>query len=107
MAKPVFQHYGVPTDKSMPGEVYAEDMKLHYTDPEKNPYRIEFIRFDSDCPMPQDLQTKTHVAYMVDDIQAAIVGKEVVLEPTDLSDELRIAFINDGDALIELMQKIG
>jgi len=101
-----FHHFGVPTSTPQDGETYMEGAKLYVTDPEASPYRIEFVRCEPGCPMPEAIQTTPHAAYIVDDLAAAIEGNEVVLPPTDMSESLRIAFIKHGDALLELMQNL-
>lgn len=102
MAK--FAHFGVPTAKKQPGETYLEGAKVYITDPDKHPYGVEFVRPEEGCPLPMAIQTTPHAAFVVDDIEAAVKGYEIVLPPTAMSDTLTIAFIKDGDALLELMQ---
>ena len=99
-----FAHFGVPTKKKQPNETYLEGAKVYITDPEKHPYKVEFVRCEKGCPLPKPIQTTPHAAFIVDDIQAAVKGHEIVLSPTAMGDKLTIAFINDGDALLELMQ---
>jgi len=100
----VFHHFGVPTQQVSEGEIYIEGAKVHITDPEKHPYRVEFLRFEGGSPMPEIIQNQPHAAFMVDDLEAALAGKKVVCEPFDATETLRVAFIQDGDALIELME---
>lgn len=99
-----FAHFGVPTKKKQPDETYLEGAKVYVTDPEKHPYNVEFVRCESGCPLPKIIQTTPHAAYVVHDIKAAVKGYEVILPPTPMSDSLTIAFIKDGDALLELME---
>ena len=56
--------------------------------------------------MHQDVQDKVHVAFMVEDIEAALADAEVIIPPFDATEELRVAFIKDNGAVIELMQTI-
>ncbi len=106
MAASEFHHYGVPTTEKHEGENYFEGVKVHGTDPEQHPYRVEFLRFDADCPLPEPIRTKTHAAFVVPDLDAALQGQKVILEPFDVTENLRCAFIMDGDAVIELMQRL-
>ncbi len=105
MAAYEFHHVGVPTAAKGKDERYMEGGKLFITDPEAHPFRVEFLRFESDSPMPELLKTKSHAAFVVPSIEEAMKGQEVVLEPFDANDEVRVAFIRDGDALIELMER--
>jgi hypothetical protein len=100
-----FHHIGVPTSAKNEEETYIEGGKVFVTDPEASPYRIEFLRFKADTPMPEILRTQCHAAFMVDSIATALQGQEVVVEPFDATEELRVAFIKVGDALLELMEK--
>ncbi len=102
MAK--FHHFGVPTKQKKQNETYLEGGKVYITDPEAHPYRVEFLRFEEDSPMPKELQEKEHAAFVVDNMQEALAGKKVILEPFDVTDTLRVAFIMDDTALIEIME---
>ena len=99
-----FHHIGIPTTETHEGEEYMEGGKLFYTDPEASEYRIEWLRFDADSPMPKELQEHPHAAFMVDDIKTAIEGKSVLIEPFEVFPGLTIAFIMEDTAPIELMQ---
>jgi len=101
-----FKHFGVPTQTPQEGEMYIEGAKVYVTDPDASPYKIEFVRCEDGCPMPEIIQTTPHAAYMVDDLAAAMAGKEEVLAPFEATETLRVAFIKEGDALIELMEEI-
>lgn len=105
MVSATFHHFGVPTSVKMGEENYIEGAKVHVTDPEKHPFRIEFLRFDADSGMPDVLKNGAHAAFLVDSLEAALAGQEVLIPPFDATDELRCAFIKDGDAVIEVMEK--
>ena len=102
MAK--FHHFGVPTQDQHDGEMHLEGAKVYVTDPEQHPYNVEFVRCEPDCPMPEIIQTTPHAGFMVDDLEAAVEGQEIVLPITPIDESLSIAFIKNGDALLELMQ---
>jgi hypothetical protein len=100
-----FHHVGIPATRKRPGETYLEGARLHLTDAAANPYNIEWLRFEADSPMPREMQSGPHVAFMVDDLDAAMAGKQVVLEPFEPMPGLRVGFVDDDGALIEFMQK--
>ena len=102
----MFHHYGVPTNVKQEGETYIEGAKVFVTDPERHPYRIEFLRFEENSPMHEEIINKPHAAFIVDDLKTALEGKNVIVEPFDATESLRVAFINDNGAVIELMQNI-
>ncbi len=99
-----FHHVGIPTTESKDGETYSAESKLFITDIDSHPYRVEWLRFEPGCPMPELIQTVAHVAFEVDDLQEAIEGKEVLVQPRTLPNGVRIAFIAEGGAPIEFMQ---
>lgn len=101
-----FHHIGVPVNTKQENDIYIEAGKVFITDPSSHPYKIEYLLFEEGSPMHADVQNNTHVAFMVDDIDAALKGAEVIIPPFDATDELRVAFIKDNCAVIELMQTI-
>ena len=105
MASVEFHHFGVPTQAKSQNETYVAGAKVYVSDPEKHPYRVEFLRFDADSPMPEAVRTRPHAAFLVGNLNEALKGKNVIIPPFDASEALRCAFIADGDAVIELMEK--
>ena len=105
MAAAQFHHFGVPTSVKRENENYIEGAKVYVTDPEAHPYRVEFLRFDADSPMPPEIMNGPHAAFLVDSLDEALIAQEVILPPFDATYELRCAFIKDGDAVIEVMEK--
>lgn len=106
MAERQFHHFGVPVSTPQDNEIYLEDAKVSITDPESHPYRVEYLRFEADSPMHPDVQNNAHAAFMVDNMDEALAGQNVIIPPFDATDTLRVAFINDGGAVIELMSQI-
>jgi len=99
-----FHHTGVITDQKQKGEVYVAATKVWVTNPEEHPYRIEFLRFEPDSPVAPPVSNRCHTAYVVDDLDAEIRGKKVVLGPFDALEGLRVVFIEDKGAVVEYMQ---
>jgi hypothetical protein len=99
-----YAHIGIPTSEKKPDEIYIEGAKVFITDCKKSEYGVEFLRFEDDSPMPELLKTTPHVAFEVDDLQAAIVGKEMLLEPFKPMEDLTCAFIIEQGVPVELMQ---
>jgi len=64
---------------------------------------IEWMKFDVDCALPELVKTVPHVAFVVDDIQAAIAGKKVIIEPNSPSEGVTVAFIEHNGAPIEFL----
>ena len=100
-----FDHIGVVTTRKQPSESWVEATRVWVTSPRAHPYNIEFLRFEPDSPVTGPLRTDPHVAYRVDDVESAIEGHDVVLEPFDVAvGFLKVAFVDVGGALVEFMQ---
>ena len=100
----IFHHIGLPTHEPQPNETYVADTKVWATDPADHPYRVEFLRFENDSPVTGPLRNMPHVAYRIDDIAAAITGKEIILEPFTPMPGLSVAFVKEDGAVIEFMK---
>ena len=77
---------------------------MHVSGCDDSVYRIEWMRFEAGCPLPEIVQNIPHVAFAVDDLDEAIKGKKVIIEPNSPSDGVVVAFIEDNGAPVELMQ---
>lgn len=102
-----FDHVGVVTSERKEGEVWVEATRVWVTSPRAHPYNVEFLRFEPDSPVTGPLRTQPHVAYRVDDVDAAIEGHDLLLAPFDPSDGrgfAMVAFVDVGGATVEFMQ---
>jgi hypothetical protein len=79
-------------------------LKVHVAGYETSPYGIEWMRFDPDCDVPHLVRTVPHVAFEVDDLEAELVGKEVLIAPNSPSKGVRVAFIVDNGAPVEFLE---
>jgi len=104
MAGATFHHFGVPTARQSEKEEFIEGAKVYVTNADEHPFRIEFLRFEKDSPMHPEVQNTPHAAFMVDNLDEALQGRQVIVEPLDANPSLRVAFIKDGDAVLELME---
>jgi catechol 2,3-dioxygenase-like lactoylglutathione lyase family enzyme len=100
-----FHHIGIPTTEPKEGEVYSANSKLFITDIDSHPYRVEWLRFEPGSPMPELIQNIPHVAFEVDDLQKAVEGKDILIQPITLANGRRIAFIVESGAPIEFIEK--
>ncbi|AHE68058.1 VOC family protein [Legionella oakridgensis] len=99
-----FHHIGIPTTVKREGERYSSTFKMYTSGGEESPYRIQYHRFEEDCPLHPLIKTKTHVAFQVDDLQAAIAGQEIILGPYEPFNGFKVAMIIDSDSPIELIE---
>lgn len=99
-----YHHVGIPTTEPRPGERYLRQHKFHVAGFERSPYGIEWMRFDADCPVEDLIQRTPHLAFEVDDIEAAVDGKEILVAPTELYPGARVAMIVSDGAPVELLE---
>ena len=67
-------HIGIPVKEKPAKATYLPEAKLYITDPADTKNNLEFLFFEAECQMPDIVKTSTHIAYMVDDIEAEING---------------------------------
>jgi len=101
-----FHHVGLPTKEERPWSARLDEGKLQITDSGADPFSIEWLKFDDDSPMPKALQNGPHLAFMVDDLDKELLGKEILIEPFQPFPDLRCAFIMHLGVPVELMQNV-
>src|SRR5262249_7056215 len=94
----------VITDEVQPGEIYVAQTKVYVTNPADHPYRIEYLRFEPDSPVTGPVRLQPHIAFAVDDLEAEIVGEQVLLGPFRAMEGLRVVFILKDGAVLAFMQ---
>lgn len=99
-----YHHLGIPTTTRRAGEYYLEAADLHVYDYRHSPYGVEWIRFGPGNSSPDLVKTVPHVAFEVDDLEAALAGKDVIIPPSSPSEGVRVAFVADNGAPVELLQ---
>ena len=99
-----YHHIGIPTDIERENETYLEKYKMFVSGYEKSPYGVEWMRFEPDSPLPELVKTVPHVAFEVDDLEAAIQGREVLIPPDSPSEGITVAFIVDNGIPIEFIR---
>jgi len=99
-----YNHLGIPTKTKMPGERYLPQFKMYVSGYEDSVYKIEWMRFEPECPLPEIVKNIPHVAFEVNNLSEAIHGKKIIIHPNSPSDGVQVAFIEENGAPIELMQ---
>jgi hypothetical protein len=99
-----YHHLGIPTAIPHPDEVYLEQFKLYVSGFSTSPYGIEWMRFEPDSPVDDLIKTVPHIAFEVDDLEAAIVGKQLLTPANSPSEGVRAAMIIHNGAPIELIE---
>jgi len=98
-----YHHIGIPTNLPRDGEEYMEEYDTYTRGYGENPYGVEWMRFGPKCPLPELVKTVPHVAFEVDNLEEALRGKEILIEPNSHSPGLTVAFIVDNGAPIEFL----
>ncbi len=99
-----FNHIGIPTRDRFQGEIPLPHLKITVSDHKATPFGIQWQRYDDDAPYPELVRTVPHIAFEVDDLEAAMAGWPVLVAPNSPSLGVRVAFIEVNGAPVELMQ---
>src|SRR5215469_28267 len=99
-----YHHLGIPTSDPRSGERYLEQFKMYASGFETSLYGIEWMRFEPGSSIPELVRRVPHVAFEVDDLAAAIAGKEILIQPNSPSEGVTVAFIVDNDAPVEFLE---
>ncbi|MCU8076891.1 MULTISPECIES: VOC family protein [unclassified Shewanella] len=102
--KITFHHVGIPITERLPDKTYNAGLKMHATGYFESPYAMEWMEFDKDSPLPEIIRTQPHIGYVVEDLQKAIKGRKVILEPTSPCNGVTVAFVLEGRDLVEFLQ---
>jgi hypothetical protein len=99
-----YHHLGIPTTIPRPNEIHLKHLKIHVSGFETSPYGIEWMRFDPDCAVSDLVRTVPHIAFEVDDLEAALAGQTLLGEVSSPSEGVRVAMIVDNGAPVELLE---
>ena len=99
-----YSHLGIPTSSAFEGEIDLPHLKMTVSDHENNPFGIQWQRYWDDAPYPELVRKIPHVAFEVEDLDAALAGHKVIIHPNSPSEGLLVAFIEVNGAPVELMQ---
>jgi catechol 2,3-dioxygenase-like lactoylglutathione lyase family enzyme len=99
-----YHHIGIPTQSPQEDETYLEAYDIYCTDHESNPYGIQWMRYGERCHLPKLVQELPHIAFEVDDLDAAIHGKDVIIQPNSPGEGVLVAFVVEKGAPVEFLQ---
>ena len=99
-----YHHLGIPHTNPMPGERYLVRLGVHVRGFESSPFGIEWMRFEPHAAIPDIVRTVPHLAFEVDDLDRALEGREILIPPTSPSPGVRVAFVLDDGAPVELIE---
>ena len=98
-----YHHLGIPTDSPRPNEKHLEAFGLHVSGFSTSAFGIEWMRYSDDSPLHPAIKALPHVAFEVDDLDAALEGQEVIYPPGSPSEGVRAAMILVDGAPVELI----
>jgi hypothetical protein len=101
-----YHHLGIPTSKSMPGEIYLPKFRLFVSGFSESPFGIEWMRYEDGSPVNMLIQTVPHIAFEVTDLdyELSTHNLKVITEPNSPADGTRVAMIEHNGAPIELIE---
>lgn len=98
-----YHHVGIPSTVVRAGETHLKQYGLFVVGFSASPYGVEWMRFEPSSPIPELIRTVPHVAFEVDDLDAALEGQTVIYPPGSPSDGVRSAMIVHNGAPVELI----
>ena len=99
-----YHHIGIPTTESKPGETDLKDLRVFVVSHQKSEFGVEWMRFEADAAVPDLVRRVAHVAFEVTDLAAELAGREILIPPNSPSEGVRVAFIVENGAPIELLE---
>ena len=99
-----FHHIGIPTTEKREGERYSSTFKMYTSTAPDPKFRVQYHRFEEGSPLHPLIQTMPHVAFKVNDIQKAIKGYQVLMEPYAPFRGYQAAIVLVNGTLIEFLQ---
>ncbi len=101
-----FDHVGIPTTQKKPGEKFVPATRVWITDAHKDPFRVEWLRYEPDSPVTGPLHDMPHIGYRVDSVREISErgkGLKVLLEPFDAGFAVAGFYQSADGANIELV----
>ena len=99
-----YHHIGIPTTEAKPGETHLKHLKVFVVSHDKSEFGVEWMRFEAEAAVPNLVRQVPHVAFEVDDLASELAGREILIPPNSPSGGVRVAFIVENGAPIELLE---
>jgi hypothetical protein len=99
-----FDHVGVVTEDKQPGEMWVEATRVWVTDPLAHPYKIEYLRYEPDSPVVNEVRTQPHIAFRVPALEPEMEGLPILLGPFNATPTVRVVFVLKDGAVFEFME---
>lgn len=99
-----FHHLGIPTQEIKPGEIYLEAFKVYVSGFETSEFGVQWMRYEKESPVAPLVQSIPHLCFEVDNLDEAIIGREILTPINSPSPGCRVAMIIENGAPIELIE---
>jgi hypothetical protein len=99
-----YHHLGIPTTVVQPNEKYVAAYKFYVSGFDSSAFGIEWMRFELDSPISEIIQRVPHIAFEVDNLDEAIIGRELLGDITSPAPGVRVAMFVENGAPIELIE---
>ena len=99
-----FSSPGYSDDHAASREHYLPHLKIYVSGFDSSPYGIEWMRFESGSSISELIRTVPHIAFAVDDLEAAVAGKQLIGEVSSPSAGVKVAMFVDDGVAIEVLQ---
>lgn len=99
-----YHHIGIPTSQCRPGEQQIRDLDIFVVGHENSEFGVEWMRFGANAHVPELVRQVAHVAFEVTDLASELQGREILIPPNSPSEGVRVAFIVEKGAPIELIE---
>ena len=98
-----FHHFGVHVFEDVPGTNWIPVGDIFLNNPSEHPQKVEWI-YHKPGTYEEGTVFEPHIAYTVNDLDAAIAGKDIVIEPHAMGGFCRAAFTSEDGIQVEYIQ---
>jgi len=81
-----------------------KDLKVFVVSHQRSEFGVEWMRFEADAAVPELVRRVPHVAFEVTNLSSELAGRETLIPPNSPSHGVRVAFIIENGAPIELLE---
>ncbi|HJW73938.1 MAG TPA: hypothetical protein VJ486_14025 [Geothrix sp.] len=99
-----FHHYGIPVPDLRPGMAQVPGHQVWATDHQDHPFGLQFMHYGAACDLPALVRERPHLAFEVEDLDRALAGQKVLIQPNSPSEGVRVAFIEQDGEPVELLE---
>lgn len=101
--KKTFHHFGVHVFEDVPGTEWIPVNDIFLNNPNNHPQKVEWI-LHKPGTYEEGAVFEPHIAYIVNDLDAAIAGKEIVIAPFEMGGFCMAAFTREDGIQVEYIQ---